>query len=780
MLRLMTTEIPGRMKLVGCDPVPRYARQWLLALAIVARPTGVWSGESHPPDQPRAPAATAQLSTGPRPPPTANRPSRKEGYAGLRLTQSPRGVVVARVLPGPVAGTGDISTTIGPGDLIVSMNGRSLDVAGYVALVRSLAPGETLQIAYRPKSGGDVRTIDVVLDDRARWSGTIGDGLAPGRVVPRPEPGDTEALLLAESDALDLRHGLDALLAALNTKQDALLAPDTPALVVQALRRPLSFDRAEAAFAARVRPLGAPRPLVPTLLTIHRLILDALALPDVQARPDLSGELQAARHQYGPLAAKLLTTLRDQLSFPDTNLPSYLRLARAGSDIAASAVALLPTIARRSAELERVAREALAIPRPIPRALVTRLRGLVDGPILAAKLVDGGLWVVGGDGPNRYEMDRLAAVFDIGGADLYSFSRPFQGTYRIIIDAAGDDTYLGTGDLAGPAGGTFSVDVIDDRAGDDHYSSTGQGSIAAALFGIAVLIDEAGDDQYLNETRDAGWSQGAALYGAALLLDRKGNDRYRAQVFAQGVGGPGGLGLLIDASGNDTYVANGPEFPSVYNTPAVFAGFSQGFGVGVRGYAAGGLGALYDLSGADRYIVGELGQGTSYYQGAGILHDVTGNDIYIGSRYAQGSAAHQAAGILIDEAGNDAYVCPGPAGQGAAWDQSVAMLVDEGGDDVYQGSTLAQGAAAQEAVGVLLDLGGQDHYECTESCLGQSGDNAYHYQTDRVFSFSAMVDRGGSVDAYPAPRTNSKLMRTGSVDEAQPAQSHCCGLFLDD
>ena len=317
--------------------MPGYTQQYLLALAIVASPTGVWSGQSHPPDQPPAPVATADLSASPPPSPTAGHPSRKEGYAGLRLTQSPRGVVVARVLPGPLAGASDTSTTIGQGDLIVSMNGKTLDVAGYVALVRSLVPGDKLQIAYRRKSGGEVHTIDVVLDDRARWSGTVGDGLAPGRIIPSLEPGDAEALLLANSDTLCLRRGLDTLLEALSAKQDSLLAPDTPAVVIQALRRPLSLDRVEARFAARIRPLAEPRPLVPTLLAIHRLMLDTLALPDVQARPGLSRELQAARHEYGPLAAELLTSLRDHLAFPETNLPSYLRLARAGPDIAASA-----------------------------------------------------------------------------------------------------------------------------------------------------------------------------------------------------------------------------------------------------------------------------------------------------------------------------------------------------------------------------------------------------------------------------------------------------------
>jgi hypothetical protein len=39
---------------------------------------------------------------------------------------------------------------------------------------------------------------------------------------------------------------------------------------------------------------------------------------------------------------------------------------------------------------------------------------------------------------------------------------------------------------------------------------------------------------------------------------------------------PAGLGCLVDASDDDEYTANGPGFPSVYGTPAVFAGVSQG------------------------------------------------------------------------------------------------------------------------------------------------------------------------------------------------------------
>jgi hypothetical protein len=108
------------------------------------------------------------------------------------------------------------------------------------------------------------------------------------------------------------------------------------------------------------------------------------------------------------------------------------------------------------------------------------------------------------------------------------------------------------------------------------------------------------------------------------------------------------------------------------------------------------------------------------------------------------------------------------------------MLIDRSGDDAYEGGTLAQGAAAQEAVGVMLDLAGRDRHACTESCLGESGDNHYHFAGDQVFNFSAFLDRGGDGDTYPAPGANGRLVRTGFVDDQQPPRSRCCGIFLDE
>lgn len=729
-------------------------------------------------------------------PAAAPAPIRKRGYAGLALRQNPEGVVVVAIQPGPFGGDGFKSPSIWRGDLIVSMNGQSLDAVGYYQLLRSLAAGDTVRLVYRRASnadpysgvphgdpGGEERSIEIVLDDVARWTGTIGQGLAPGRAAPAAQPGEFEELILGKAAQLGLRTapgGVDPLLANLASFQQKILAPQTLPAVIQALERPLSLDRIEADIASRVRPLAEGQSLQQTVLAVQRLLLSTLDLPDLRSDPDVSGKLTAARREYQRRAANLARGMRDESAPVGPDLPDYLELMRAGPHIAALSIAMLPKVARYAAELEQFAREVSASPQPIPPELVERVRAAVEGPVLGAKLVDDELWVVGGEEANRYNMDLIAAVFDVGGSDVYTFSAPARGAYQIIIDQSGDDTYESHADLAGPAAGFFSVSLLWDRGGNDRYVSHALGSIGAGVFGVGVLIDESGNDQYINDTPGAGWSQGAGLYGGGVLIDRGGDDVYQAQILSQGVGGPVGFGLIVDASGNDTYTANGPHFASAYQTPDVFLGMSQGFGFGIRGYAAGGIGAIYDLAGNDRYSVGEFGQGVGYFQGLGILHDAAGDDHYTGSRYAQGSAAHQAAGILVDESGDDSYVCAGAAAQGVAWDQSVAMLIDRAGNDSYSGNVLAQGSGAEQAIGILIDLDGEDTYQCLIPCLGQGGENTYHYDEDKVYSFSVLIHRGGKSDTYPAWRSNNELRRTGTLRFEEPASSDGYGMFLDE
>lgn len=761
----------------------RRLRCCLLAALILS---GAAAARPQPADGTRVPAEAD--STGAAPAASVRKPA----YAGLRLRQSPEGVVVVGVQPGPLAGDGFKSATIWRGDLIAAMNDIASDAAGYMRLIRSLTAGDMLRITYRrsrspdPFAGlpvgdpeGEARTVDIVLDDADRWTGSIGRGLTAGRAFEPAAAGDLEAPIMTRARALapaDAPDGVDGLVASLAALQRRLLDPNALPLAVQALERPLSLDRVEADLAEQVRRLAVAQPLPHVLSDVHRFLLRTLDLSDAPAPEHALDGLRAARDASMPLAVSLLADLAADRALTSPDFPRYLQLMRNAREWMPLAVAALPRVARHAQSLEEFAQAAGASTQPLSDDLAERVRAAVLGPVLGARLVDGELWVVGGAGANGYDMGRIAAVFDVGGDDTYRFPAAAPGPYQIVIDEAGDDRYEAGADAAGPAAAVLSVAVLEDRAGDDRYRSGHRGAMAAAAFGVALLIDASGDDEYVNDGGSAGWAQGSGVYGAGLLIDRTGDDRYDGQILAQGVGGPGGIGLLLDAAGDDAYTANGPHFASGYATPGVFAGLSQGFGTGLRGYAAGGIGALYDLAGDDRYTVGEFGQGTGYFQGLGVLHDGAGDDVYAGSRYAQGSAAHQAAGILVDHAGDDDYSCAGPAAQGAAWDQSTALLLDRAGNDSYRAKALAQAAAAQEAVAVLADLDGDDFYACTDACQGESGGNDYHYDASRLFNFGALLDRGARADTYSRPRANGTSLRTG-----KPARgAACCGLFLDE
>ncbi len=306
--------------------------------------------------------------------------------------------------------------------------------------------------------------------------------------------------------------------------------------------------------------------------------------------------------------------------------------------------------------------------------------------------------------------------------------------------------------------------------------------MGAGLFGIGLLLDRGGDDVYENPGERSGWAMGVGFYGAGLIVDLDGHDVYRGEKLVQGVGGPRGFGAILDAKGRDVYEANGPSFGSAYGTPAVYLGMSQGFGIGVRGYAAGGVGAIYDFDGHDRYEGGEFSQAGGYYFGLGIVHDAAGHDLYYGNRYGQAFAAHQAIGILVDDAGDDTYWSISVANQAGTWDQSIGLLLDRAGNDAYRCEGLGQGGASMQALALLIDLGGNDAYVGRgASVQGQGGGNRYHFDADGVFSFSALLDRGGGHDTYSAPgRRNGALLPTGVHKPEDPGNSSLYGLFSDD
>lgn len=441
-----------------------------------------------------------------------------------------------------------------------------------------------------------------------------------------------------------------------------------------------------------------------------------------------------------------------------------LALIRAST--AAGWAAIPALLAHLDAELPRSIDWAKQEAAPLPEPLA----GKVDGAILAAEVIEGLGWVVvGGVGPNRYDMDAVAAVLDPGGDDRYVWNAG-GAVDSVIVDLGGNDRYEG-GAIGGPGSGLACLAAIDDHGGNDYYRG-GLLSIGAGAFGVGLIRDRGGDDRY----EGGAWSIGAAMYGAGIVLDEGGADDVRGGTLSQGVGGPRGIGMLIDRAGDDRYVADFGA-PSAYGTPATNLAFSQGVGYGFRRYAAGGIGILFDAGGDDRYEGGEFSQGGGYLHGLGVLHDAAGRDLYRADRYSQGFAAHMAFGALLDDAGDDVYWGRTAANQGAAWDASSAVLVDAAGNDHYRGSVLAQGSGAMQAIGMLLDLAGDDRYDAPGPYVqGESGNNTYHCATG-VLSFSLLLDAGsGAARIGDGVATGTTV--TGSANADQPCESRLHGLRI--
>jgi len=364
----------------------------------------------------------------------------------------------------------------------------------------------------------------------------------------------------------------------------------------------------------------------------------------------------------------------------------------------------------------------------------------VTGDILLAQETSYGLIVIGGPGPNTYELDmRFGLIIDVGGKDLYrgmiaASVNEDQGN-AVVIDLNGDDTYDGA--PLGLATGRLGVGLLIDHAGDDVYQ-LGMGSGGAGFGGLGILFDAKGNDVYMGNRL----TQGAAIGGLGLLLDAAGNDRYTSHGFAIGFGGPLGVGAVIDVTGDDHYQC-GDIYPSAYNSQDAPTGkpgdplyqydcFGLGAGAGQRiltkkldwqAYSlAGGWGLLLDIEGRDHYESANFSQGQGYFFGGGIKLDLDGDDEHQAARYGHGASAHFGVGLFIDHHGDDRYGSSGPFyNGGVAWDSSVSLMIDAGkGRDTYafdRSTGLGRGDYA--SWGLFIDEGGADQYH-TKSGLGDS------------------------------------------------------------
>jgi hypothetical protein len=323
----------------------------------------------------------------------------------------------------------------------------------------------------------------------------------------------------------------------------------------------------------------------------------------------------------------------------------------------------------------------------------------VEGEVLYYEKCDFGEIIVGGAGNNIYRRD-FTIMLDLGGDDVYHCSR-HRGKFQILIDRAGNDTYIG--ETYAIACGNFGVSIIIDETGDDVYRARNY-AIGCGIFGVGVLIDKDGNDTYKGDT----FTQGAGGFGIGILKDEAGQDTYEAALYAQGFASTYGIGILADKAGNDQYSIIKKYIDEIRYLDH-YLSLSQGFSIGFRPDLSAGIGMILDHGGNDYYLADIFAQGSSYWYGFGAIIDSYGDDNYIAHQYAQGAGTHITIGLLIDKRGDDNYVAKGVS-QGCGHDLAFGLLLDCNGDDSYVAFDLSQGAGNANGIGMLLDESGSDTY----------------------------------------------------------------------
>ena len=467
---------------------------------------------------------------------------------------------------------------------------------------------------------------------------------------------------------------------------------------------------------------------------------------------------------------------------PQISTPSAQTSARAKADVRfgellqeqidyANLIAAAQVLARLANE-SWLRQLVVAFTQPVDAA---KIPAGITGDVLHVEETPYGLVVIGGTGPNTYELDkRFGLVIDLGGDDLYrgmiAASADAEHGNAAVIDLIGNDTYNGA--ALGLATGRLGVGLLIDQSGDDVYQLD-MGSGGTGFGGLGILFDAKGNDVYMGSRM----TQGAAIGGLGLLFDLAGNDRYTSHGFSVGFGGPQGVGAVIDVQGDDHYQC-GNKYPSAYNQQDAPNGkpgdpmfqydcFGLGTGSGKRILTkraewqafnlAGGWGLLLDVEGHDRYQSANFSQGHGYFFGAGVLLDLDGDDEYQAARYGHGSSAHYGVALMNDRHGEDRYGSTGPFyNGGVAWDHGVSLMLESGnGKDQYgfEQST-GLGGADYSGWGLFIDEGGADRYSA-KSGFGHTSEQGFggFFDLNGKDTYNLPHDPGLSAGQYPADGT---------------------------
>jgi hypothetical protein len=367
-----------------------------------------------------------------------------------------------------------------------------------------------------------------------------------------------------------------------------------------------------------------------------------------------------------------------------------------------------------------------------------------------------GTMIIGGTGDDRYSDNKrlrkkpVCLILEPGGNDTYNCAlyTDRQHPFYLVVDLKGNDLYSHN-EIARGQSVLAGCGTLIDFEGDDVYQYSD--FAFSSLLGFQYTYDMYGNDIYSSGL----FSQAAAMFGISILNDQGGNDTYTATEFAQGLGGPKGLGLLLDGKGNDVYYTGG-KYLHVPLAPFDYRSMAQGFGFGFRPDFAGGIGILYDGEGNDRYSGGVYAQGVAYWYAIGALFDEKGNDYYDAVYYPQGSGIHLANGALVDMEGEDHYYSKHGPGQGNGHDWSVGVFIDKKGNDQYSVEG-GNGLALTNSVGIFVDSEGNDKYE-------YKNPNNYGYATParETGGIGLFLDAGGKDVYADTLQANDKTWQNGT------------------
>ena len=396
----------------------------------------------------------------------------------------------------------------------------------------------------------------------------------------------------------------------------------------------------------------------------------------------------------------------------------------------------------------------------------------VTGRVVARIDTPSGAIIVGGKGPNTYELDKMrdvAAVIDLGGGNTY-----YEGTVGVdrpvllVITLGGNNRFSGV--QPGIQGGAVLGVSMLLTLGDNNVYEAQDIAQGSALAGVGIQIDYGANNRYRGIRR----LQGQALGGVGILIGRGGQNDYHAALWAQGMGGPLGFGLLDNVKGNNHYYCGGMWRNSYYPETPGYEGWGQGVGGGLRAVACGGIGVILDGGGENTYEFDYLSHGGGYWCGLGFARDFGGNTkrlitrtAYNGGprayesfqRFGCGWGCHYAMGFLFDDSGDDVYEGT-IMGTGMAWDCSMGVLCDFAGNDHYMATGgSVQGTGAQMGFGILFDYKGDDVYEGYGQGYANPG-ISYHHLPECGGNFSFLIDYGGK-DTYGCGAENNSYNQRG-------------------